>query len=192
MVTEMKWALFCLSVVSLPLSAAELSAVHSVYLLSMSNGMDQYLANRLTNQHVVQVVTDPQRADAIITDRIGEPLEGKLDELYPPPKPKEEAKPAEKVAKGSADKSKDADKDKEPGSGSTVPGFEPVNKLAPRPVSTFGRAKGTVFLVDVKSRQVLWSIYERPKDTSPHQLDRTANRIVERLKQDLAGKPAQP
>ena len=34
---------------SLLLAAAELSGVHAVYLFPMSRGMDQYLANRLTN-----------------------------------------------------------------------------------------------------------------------------------------------
>ena len=51
--------------------------------------MDQFLANQLTTDGVLQVVTDPQRADTILTDRIGEPLESKFKELYPPPPPPE-------------------------------------------------------------------------------------------------------
>ncbi len=170
-----------------------------MYLLSMANGMDQYLANRLTSQHVIQVVTDPQRADAIFTDRLGEPFEDKLDELYPPPETEEPTKTAEKPAakppappkEGAKDKETNAQKPAEAVPAPPLPGFEPVNKL-PRPASTFGRARGTLFLVDIKSRQVLWSIYERPKDMTPHNLDRAAQRIVERLRQDMVGKSAQP
>jgi len=51
--------------------------------------------------------------------------------------------------------------------------------------TSFGRGKGTVFLVDAKTRAVLWSIYEKPKDTQPATLDRTAGRIVESLQRDL-------
>ena len=38
----------------------------------MSHGLDQYLANRLTNEHVFQVVTDPKLADAVFSDRVGD------------------------------------------------------------------------------------------------------------------------
>ncbi len=47
--------------------------------------------------------------------------------------------------------------------------------------------RGTVFLVDIKSRRVIWSVYERPKDFTPKQLDRAAARIVNRLKKDISG-----
>ena len=49
-------------------------------------------------------------------------------------------------------------------------------------VSTFSRSKGTVFLVDTTTRAVLWSVYEPPKNTTPAELDRTAQRIVGALK----------
>ena len=51
-----------------------------------------------------------------------------------------------------------------------------------------GRGRGTIFLVDVKSRQVLWSAFEKPKNSSPHELDHTAERVVKQLKQDLTPK----
>ncbi len=54
--------------------------------------------------------------------------------------------------------------------------------------SSFGRAKGMVFLVDAKSKQVIWSAYELPKDTTSRQLDRTATDIVSRIKHDLKKK----
>jgi hypothetical protein len=61
----------------------QLKQVNAVYILGMSSGMDQYLANQLTSMGVLQVVTDPQKADAVITDQLGETFESKLKELYP-------------------------------------------------------------------------------------------------------------
>ena len=40
------------------------------------------------------------------------------------------------------------------------------------------RAKGTVFLVDAKSRQVIWADYEKPARTH---LEREAGRIAKKL-----------
>jgi hypothetical protein len=62
--------------------AADVSGVKTVYLMPMSGGLDQYLATRLTNVGVIQVVTDPQKADAIFTDRIGAGFEQTLDTMY--------------------------------------------------------------------------------------------------------------
>ena len=115
----------------------------------------------------MQVVTDPMAATPSITDRVGEGLEDKLKELYPPP-PKEE------------DEDEDADTRKKPAA-------QQQDKLR---VSSFGRGKGTVFIVDRRTRGVLWSIYEKPKNTSAGEMDRTASRIVDHLKHDL--KPAAP
>ena len=124
--------------------AADLSTVHNVYLLKMSKGLDQFLANRLTNEHVFQVVTDPKLADAILTDQIGEGFEAKLDELYPPPEPVKPAKP-EKTEKPA--------KPDEESTASLI--TDTVNKLSnPGSTSSFGRGKGMVFLVDAKTKQV--------------------------------------
>src|SRR5882724_6286709 len=94
--------LFCaLALFAACLAAAinpDLKHVSTVYILPMSSGMDQFLANRLTTMGVFQVVTDPQKADALITDRIGEPFQLKFDELYPPPAPPKPVKD-EKSAK---------------------------------------------------------------------------------------------
>ena len=63
---------------------------------------------------------------------------------------------------------------------------ETVNKLSnPSLSSGFGRAKGTVFLVDAKSHQVVWSVFDPPKGTTNNDLDRTASDIVSRIKKDL-------
>jgi hypothetical protein len=149
---------------------AQLAKVHSVYLLPMANGLDQYLANRLTNSGVFQVVTDPKKADAVFTDRLGEALESRLAELYPEPAP-ETPKPEEGQA---AEEAKPE-------------GGKLVDKEPPR-VSSFGRARGTIFLVDGQNRTVLWSYYEAPKSVSSSDLNRLAGHIVERLTRDLKGK----
>jgi hypothetical protein len=154
-------------------SAADLTEVHNVYLLKMSKGFDQYLANRLTGGNVFQVVTDPKLADTIITEQIGESFEAKLDELFPPPEAEKPAKPEKK------EKTDDAG---DTGDASLL--TDTVNKLS-NPASSFSRGKGMVFLVDAKSKQVVWSAYGLPKDFTSKELDRTANDIVSRLKRDL-------
>ena len=153
--------------------AAEFPAVHTVYLLPMAHGMDQYLANRLTNEHVFRVVTDPKLADAVFTDRIGAAFEEKLAALNPPPAPATPRLPPPKA---------DAEQPQ-----SAIAAFgEAANKLSnPSTNSTLGRAKGTIFLVDPKSKQVLWSTYEAPKSSNDSQMDRAASEIVSRLKRDL-------
>jgi len=130
--------------------AADASAVQTVYLLPMANGLDQYLASRLVSSGVFHVTTDPQKADAVFTDRLGEAFERRLEELLPAPA---------EAAAGQASRDEGAVR-----------------------ISSISRAKGTVFLVDVRSRAVLWSAYERPRNSTPAELDRTARRIVEALK----------
>jgi hypothetical protein len=177
----MKRLLLLLSCSGALLSGAELSGVHTVYVLSMSKGLDQYLANRLANDHLFQVVTDPKLADAFLTDRVGESLQAKLEEIFPPPVPEKPA-PDEKEEKA-------AKKDKDKDSPTNPLLTDTVNKLAAVGTSnSFGRGRGTIFLVDAKSRQVVWSIYELPKGSSAKELDRTASDIVSRLKRDLKGK----
>jgi hypothetical protein len=56
-------------------------------------------------------------------------------------------------------------------------------------MSSFSRGKGTLFLVDAKSKQVVWSIYRKPKNTLPATLDKTAKKIVGRLEVDNGMKP---
>jgi hypothetical protein len=179
------WALALLAA---PVPAAinqQLKQVTTVYILGMSGGMDQYLADRLTRTGVFQVVTDPQKADAIITDRLGEPFEAKLKELYPPPPPPPPPTPPapakdEKADKDSklvvVEKTTKDDKDKLEDSGGVAR------------VGSFNRGRGNIFIVDRKSRNVVWSTYERPKDTTPGELSKTAERVVKRLKDDLSDK----
>jgi hypothetical protein len=154
-------------------SAADLTEVHNVYLLKMSRGFDQFLANRITEGRVFQVVTDPKLADTIITEQIGEGFQSKLDELFPPPEAEKPSKP---------EKPEKTDDSVDPSMMTDT-----VNKLS-NPTSAFSRAKGMVFLVDAKSKQVVWSAYGLPKDSSSKELDRTANDIVSRIKRDLKTK----
>ena len=171
MMDEMKLLLFVLMAAAAP--AVDLTQTHTVYILPMAGGLDQYLANRLTQSHVLQVVTDPNKADAVLSDHLGTAFEQKMTELYPPPPP---AKPEhEKKAE-----------DQPPAAVRPMLG-DTVNKLS-APTSTFGGGKGTVFLVSVKSREVLWSTYERHKDASAMQMERVASKICDDLKKSMGGK----
>ena len=144
--------LACVLLASFTLGA-NLPDVQAVYLLPMTGGLDQYLANRLTAGGVFRVVTDPKLADAIFTDQLGVGFEQKLVDLYPPPE------------------SKDKDSDK----------ADKNDKPAPH-ISTFGHGRGTIFLVDLKSRAVIWSAYEKPGRTTADVLNRTAAHIVQQIK----------
>jgi hypothetical protein len=155
---------------------ADLAGVKSVYVLPMPHGLDQYLANRLTNEHDFQIVTDAKLADAVLTDRIGANLQAQLSELLPAPPEKVEPKADEKTD------DKDAKK-----SGSSI--AEAMSKSGGRPmISSVGASKGTVFLVDTQSRQVVWSVFAPAKDSSSKELDRTASDIVSRIMKDLSPK----
>jgi len=154
---------------------AELAQIQSVYLFPMANGLDQFLASRITSLALFQVVTDPKKADAVFTDRLGEAFEARLDELYPAPVP---AEPAPAAKKGE----KDAEAQEETAT-------EPKQKeQKPAQFSSWSRGRGNIFIVNTRTRAVIWSAYERPKDTSPDELNRTAERIASRLKREFKGK----
>jgi len=142
--------------------AQELSTVRNVYLLPMGSGLDQYIANHLTNSDAFQVVTDPDRADAIITEQIGPGFEERLEELYPPPPPEE------------------TDSESSDDAAALI-----VQDTGRPTTSSFSRGKGNVFLVGRESRQVIWSTYNLPKNSSSKQLNTTARHIVNQLLQAL-------
>jgi len=163
---SIKLLLFLLAGWPPALCGANLDDVHTVYVLPMTHGLEQYLANNLTKEHVFVIVTDPKKADAVLTDHVDAGLQQKLDTLLAPPPP--EPKPGEKsdAPKGSI--------------------FEPANKIEnPAETSSVGRSRGMVFLVGTNSRQVLWSIYELPRSSTSKELDRTASDIVSRLRKDM-------
>ena len=152
-----------------------LPEVKRVYFLPMSNGLDQYLANRLTKVGRFEVVTNPDQADAVFTDRIGTAFEERWKELYPPPPP-----PPKPVDENAKDKEKDK-KDKTPESLETA--IAPLVRI-----SSFTRGKGNVFLVSRKSGAVIWSHYAVPKNSRSKSLDNTADKIIDRLHDDLKPK----
>ena len=168
---------------------AEIGAGRTVYVMPMGHGLDQFVANQLTRDHVFEVVTDPSKADVVITDQVGKGFEDRLKDLLPPPPPPpadEEAKPAAKPKPAADAKEKG---DTPPGSGLISMLGDTANKAQPQGyMSVYGRGRGTIFLVDVKSHRVLWSAFEKPNGSSPRELDHTAERIVKRLKEDLTPK----
>ncbi|MBI3683151.1 MAG: hypothetical protein HY235_22495 [Acidobacteria bacterium] len=142
---------FLLLAVSLFGLNPELAKVKSVYVLAMSNAMDQYLANRLQVSSLYVVVADPNTADAVFTDSLGPAFERKMIALYPPQKEEteEEAKPEEG-----------------------------------RIVSSH-KGRGMFFLVDRRTRQVLWSAHQLPRNYTPKELDEAARKVTERLRKEL-------
>jgi hypothetical protein len=162
----------------------ELHEVKRVYILAMTASMDQYLANQLTKAGIFEVVTDPKKADAIITDRVGESFENKLDDLYPPPAPPKPEKPAA----DSTDAPKpDGSKSLRELNSEKLSGLDLSGATRP---STMGRGKGNIFIVSRGSRAVLWSVYEPPKNNTSSELTKTAERVVKHLQLDLIGKKA--
>jgi hypothetical protein len=55
-------------------------------------------------------------------------------------------------------------------------------------ITSGARSRGAIFLVNRKTRDVLWSAYEPPKGTAPADLNRTADRIAEKLAKAIKGK----
>ena len=144
---------------SMAASAAGLSDVKTVYLMPMSNGLDQYLAVQLTTGAVLQVVVDPQKADAVLTDHLGQSFEQSLADLY-------------------GAKSHSSDKDQTDDSGGTFAHSGMQGQ----------KGRGNIFLVNSKTHDVLWSFYEFPKDKTPGGMKRTAGRIAAKLAQSVKGK----
>jgi hypothetical protein len=143
------------------------SGARTVYLLPMGHGFDQFLANHLAGTAQFEVVTDPKQADVVVTDRIGRSFEAQMRQLYG------ETRPAAKPVEG-----------KETGEQETVVQAAPVGAM-----SSFGRGRGNFFLVDTRTARVIWSTYEKPVGSDPAELNRAAERIVERLKKDMLKAP---
>lgn len=171
----MKNGLLLLTILGSPLLLAqghvELSQIQTVYLLRMKSGFDQHLANRITGSALFRVVTDPAKADAVITDRLGKSFEDQMKELYPPPPPPE---PVEKETE-TEDTS------------NSIPSIRSTEKS---PSTTMTSATGTIFVVDRRSNQVVWSTYVKPKSYASKDLDSAAAGVVKRIQETLqpAGK----
>jgi hypothetical protein len=145
------------------LSGAQLKDVKSVYFYPMTGGFDQLLADQIVTEHIFKVVPDPKLADAVFTDELSELFLYKLDHIQTPPA----------AAKTS-------------GSTSSMGATE----TAPHP-NTFTRGRGTVFLVDIKSKQVIWSAFQKPRNKSADQLHNTAKKVVKMLGTSIV-EPAVP
>lgn len=150
--------------------------VRSVYLFPMGHGLDQFLANHLASTGGFQVVTDPKLADTIMTDSIGQTFENRMKNLFPP-EPEAALTPEPAPAK-------EGEKGQE-----QVQSEGPLQAMARVPpagsMTSFGRGKGNVFLVDAASRQVIWSTFEKREGSSAEDLERAASRIVARLQNDM-------
>jgi hypothetical protein len=57
-----------------------------------------------------------------------------------------------------------------------------------RPVQANTRGKGAIFLVDPKTRNVIWSDYEHPKNATPEEMNHLADRIASHLEKARKGK----
>ncbi len=153
---------------------AELSQIQTVYVMPMANGFDQYLANRLRMAGNVRVVTDFLKADAVFTDKIGTAFEARVQEI------EDEAR--DKQAQLDAAAARKSNEAPAPDAGNRE------FKFAPRVVSAIGRGRGTYFLVDRRSRMVVWSIYSKSKDMQPNTLDRNAEKVAAQFQADFSGK----
>jgi len=130
---------------------------NTVYVLEMSNGLDQHLANRLTGERVLWVVLEPNRADAVLTESLDEWFWTWLAKNYPPA----------------------------PGAPVTPGGRASPSRRSPLANS---RRPGMVFLVDPRSKVVLWSAWGHPRGSSPDEQERSADRIIDQLKNALGKK----
>lgn len=157
-----------------------MSDIRHVYIMPMSGGLDQYLAHQLVASGHFAVVTEPERADAVLTDQIGATFEERYQTLYPPPPPPH----AEVTHSAEATHGTDEKAPSHEGEKSLVAQFGEV--ALGQPKSTFSRGKGNIFIVDRHSRLVVWSTFLKPKNTRPDEMDRTAAKIVDRMQDTLS------
>lgn len=157
--------LLCLATAAAALACgAGLADYKTVYVLPMSSGLDQFLAIKLTTGSVMQVVTDPRKAEVVLTDAIGAAFEERLDDLY-----------GQKPTKSEEKDDKDSKDSKD-------------NMNSSPPISPASRGKGAIFLVDRKTRDVVWSMYVKPKGSTPDDMNRIAGEIAAKLEKDRKGK----
>ncbi|MBE0659763.1 MAG: hypothetical protein IH602_18865 [Bryobacteraceae bacterium] len=150
--------------------AAGSAGVRNVYLMPMPNGLEQFIANQLTSRGLMTVVADPNLADALFTDTVGKAFEKRYLELYPPPPPpKEEEEDEEQDSKKRSSSSSGMD----------------VKDMKQERTGGFSRGKGTIFLVDRRTKTVLWSAYVRPNSSLPKDLDRAAKTIADRFEETV-------
>jgi hypothetical protein len=160
---------------SLPPSP-ELLRIKTVYILPMRLGFDQYLASQLAQSGLLRVVTDPKKADGVLTDHLGASFEATLDDFNPPPPPPPEPKPP---ADAASDTKTTAKKAKSTATSAVT------TESSPPPRGSFSSGRGNVFLVDRTGRSVLWSTYEPLESAQPDSLTHIAEHVVKDLKHAL-------
>lgn len=145
--------LFLLAGLALP--AADLSSAQPVYFWAMRSSLDQYMAEQAAKAGSLTVTVDPKMAKAIMTDRIDRPFLDAMEELFPIDGEKKE------------EEKKDS--------------LEGDFRLARPKNRPMGTPRGTIFLVDVQTRQVLWSTFLGDFDATPKSLHREAEKVIDRL-----------
>lgn len=145
--------------------AADLTSAQPVYFWPMESALDQYVAQEAAAVGAVSVTVDPKLAKAILTDRIDSKFLEAMDDLFPLPKPE-----------GDAEEEEESNDSVETGLQKPRAGNRPL-----------GRPHGTLFLVDAKTRRVLWSTFLGDFDRSPKKLHGEAKQVVERLMAAMGG-----
>jgi len=136
-----------------------------VYFWPMASALDQYLAEQFQSNAVYSVTVDPKQARTVMTDRIDAVFLGAMDDLFPLPGSEPAEAPEEKVD-------------------DSIEGDFRMERPKNRPL---GRSQGTIFLVDVKTRKVLWSTYLKEYNINPDALNKKAREVVTRLQKELIG-----
>jgi hypothetical protein len=120
----------------------------TVYVTTMANALDQYLASSLTSERVLWVVLEPASADAVFTESLDDAFWTWLAKTYPP-----------------------------------APGASSAKRTDPSGQNAqAGTHRGMVFLVDPRTRLVIWSAYKLPKNSSPDEMNHAATQITSQLK----------
>lgn len=178
---------------------ASLATVQTIYVLPMSSGIDQFIAHQVAHHHVYQVTTDPLQADAFLSDFVGASFEMRVDDLLKTAREKaelaaqeeakkEQARKEQETGKKAEAKGKDKEKDRDAKDKDTEApgGFQTAGAVTR--IQSFGRGKGNVFLVDAKSRRVLWTGFDIAKNTRAESLQKSASRLVSQLRKVKSGK----
>jgi hypothetical protein len=168
----MRWLLL-LAALTAPLMAADLSSIGPVYVWPMNGALDQYVAEQATSSGTFAVTVDPARAKTVMTDHIDAKFFEGMNEIFV-----DEAA----IAAAAAAKSDD-EEDEDAATGSIESGLA-ANRPANRPRSS---PKGTVFLVNIQTRQVIWSTFLGDFDRSPKKLHSKAAQVIGTLSKSMNG-----
>ena len=183
----MKRLLFLAACAGTLLCAADLESVHNVYVMPMAKGsrpvpcQPAHQRPRLPDRDRSQ--TGRRRPGRPCRRKLADPTRNHFPDTQAPGRAAPAEEP-EKPAKSEKASKRDTDKDKV-GRQSHVPGHGEQAGQSRRRTPRSDAAKATIFLVDAKSRQVVWSTLQPAKRGRRKDLDRTASDIVSRIKKDL-------